>query len=66
MTTYTAMNMKTRETVEIEQAEVVKMKNGVLAVRGIAGDDHVTKVFRILKREEKEALPADFVPVSLT
>ena len=44
----TAYCFKLRKTVEIAEPELVTMKNGRKAVRGVAAEDHTQKVFRIL------------------
>jgi hypothetical protein len=47
-----AYNLRTRQKCTIKEPEIVTMKNGRKAVRGIASDDGKTRVFRILKAEE--------------
>ena len=44
----TAYSMKLKKTVEIAKPEIVTMKNGRKAVRGVAAEAHTQKVFRIL------------------
>ena len=44
----TAYSMKLKKTVEIAKPEIVTMKNGRKAVRGVAAEDPTSKVFRIL------------------
>ena len=44
----TAYSMKLKKTVEISEPEIVIMKNGKKAVRGVAAEDPTQKVFRIL------------------
>lgn len=51
-----AMNMKSKQMVAIENLEVFTMSNGRKAARGVASDDHETKVFKILSKAELEAL----------
>jgi len=46
--------MKLRKTVEIQEPELVTMKNGRQAVRGVAAEDPTSKVFRILGKDEIE------------
>jgi hypothetical protein len=53
-----AYNLRTRQKCTIQDPEIVTMKNGRKAVRGIASDDGKTKVFRILKAEEVAQLEA--------
>ena len=40
--------MKLKKTVELSEPEIVIMKNGKKAVRGVAAEDPTQKVFRIL------------------
>ncbi|MFP6680480.1 MAG: hypothetical protein VB824_10080 [Dehalococcoidia bacterium] len=54
MTKLTAYSMKLRKTVEIQEPELVTMKNGRQAVRGVAAEDPTSKVFRILGKDEIE------------
>ena len=44
----TAYSMKLKKTVEIAEPEIVIMKNGKKAVRGVAAEDPTQKVFRII------------------
>ena len=44
----TAYSMKLKKTVGIAKPEIVTMKNGRKAVRGVAAEDPTQKVFRIL------------------
>ena len=44
----TACSMKLKKTVEIAKPEIVTMKNGRKAVRGVAAEDPTQNVFRIL------------------
>ena len=44
----TAYSMKLKKTVEIAKPEIVTMKNGRKAVRGVAAEDPTQNVFRIL------------------
>ena len=44
----TAYCFKLNKTVEIAEPELVTMKNGRKAVRGVAAEDATQKVFRIL------------------
>ena len=48
----TAYCFKLKKTVEISEPELVTMKNGRKAVRGVAAEDHTQKVFRILGDSE--------------
>jgi hypothetical protein len=51
-----AFNLRTRRTCTVVDPEIVTMKTGKKAVRGIASDDNRTRVFRILKASEIEEL----------
>jgi hypothetical protein len=53
-----AFNLRTRQKCTIMQPEIVTMKNGRKAVRGVASDDGKTKVFRILSADELGKLGA--------
>ena len=44
----TAYSVKLKKTVEIAEPEIVTMKNGRKAVRGVAAADPTQKVFRII------------------
>ena len=44
----TAYSVKLKKTVEIAEPEIVTMKNGRKAVRGVAAEDPTQKVFRII------------------
>ncbi|MEX1255120.1 MAG: hypothetical protein WEE64_12350 [Dehalococcoidia bacterium] len=59
MKEYKAYNLRTRKECTIMNSEVVTMKNGRKAVRGIASDDGTTKVFRILGAKEAAELADD-------
>lgn len=48
---WTAYNMKTRKACAIVDPAVVTLKNGRKAIRGVASDDLVTTVVRILGPE---------------
>lgn len=52
----TAFNLKTRQKCAILNPEVVTLKNGRKAIRGIASDDGKTPVFRILGAAEAQKL----------
>jgi hypothetical protein len=54
----TAYNLRTRTQCTILEPEIVTMKNGRKAVRGLASDDGKTKVFRILSPAEARKLEA--------
>ena len=44
----TAYSVKLKKTVEIAEPEIVTMKSGRKAVRGVAAEDPTQKVFRII------------------
>ena len=44
----TAYSVKLKKTVEIAEPEIVTMKNGRKAVRGVAAEGPTQKVFRII------------------
>ena len=48
----TAYSMKLKKTVEISEPEIVIMKNGKKAVRGVAAEDPTQKVFRIISANQ--------------
>ena len=52
----TAYCTKLRRVVEMDQVELVTMKNGRPAARGVAKEDPSLKVFRILSKGEAEQL----------
>lgn len=52
----TAYCTKLRKVVEMDQIELVTMKNGRPAARGVAKEDPSLKVFRILSKAEAEEL----------
>lgn len=48
----TAYSVKLKRTVEITEPEIVTMKNGKRAVRGVAAEDPTQKVFRIISASQ--------------
>jgi hypothetical protein len=52
----TAFNLRTRQQCTIIDPEIVTMKTGRKAVRGVASDDKKTTVFRILSAAEAKEL----------
>ena len=48
----TAYSVKLKKVVEIKDPELITMKNGRQAVRGVAAEDPGSKVFRILGKSE--------------
>ena len=47
-----AYSVKLKRTVEITEPEIVTMKNGKRAVRGVAAEDPTLKVFRIISASQ--------------
>lgn len=56
MPVLTAYSTKLRKKVEMDQIELVKMKNGRPAAKGVAKEDPTLSVFRILSKAEAEQL----------
>jgi len=56
MVELTAYSMKLRKTVVIKDPELVTMKNGKFAVRGVAEEDPSSKVFRIVSDKQAEEI----------
>ena len=56
MPTLTAYCTKLRKKVEMDQIELVIMKNGRPAAKGVAKEDPSLSVFRILSKAEAEQL----------
>tara|TARA_A100001037_G_scaffold223630_1_gene201544 strand:+ start:722 stop:907 length:186 start_codon:yes stop_codon:yes gene_type:complete len=54
MNKLTAYSVKLKKVVEIKNPELVTMKNGRTAVRGVAAEDPTSKVFRILGQADIE------------
>ena len=50
----TAYSVKLKKVVEIKDPELITMKNGRMAVRGVAAEDSSSKVFRILGKADVE------------
>ena len=48
----TAYSVKLRKVVEIAEPEIVTLKNGRPAVRGVAAEDRTQKVFRIISAKQ--------------
>jgi hypothetical protein len=48
----TAYSVKLKKVVEIKNPELITMKNGRMAVRGVAAEDPNAKVFRILGKAD--------------
>ena len=56
MVKLTAYSLKLRKTVAIKDPDLVTLKNGRKAVRGVAEEDPSSKVMRILSDEQAEEL----------
>ena len=56
MAELTAYSLKLRKNVVIKDPELVTLKNGRKAVRGVAAEDPSSKVLRILSDEQAEEL----------
>ncbi len=54
MVELTAYSMKLRKKVSIKDPELVTMKSGRKAVRGVAAEDPTTRVFRIISDDQVE------------
>jgi len=47
-----AYNVKTRKKTTIKNPQLVTMKNGRKAISGIASDDGITRLYRMISAEE--------------
>ena len=56
MVELTAYSVKLRKTVAIKDPELVTLKNGRKAVRGVAAEDPSSKVIRIVSVEQAEEI----------
>ena len=56
MVELTAYSLKLRKVVAIKDPELVTLKNGRMAVRGVAEEDPSSKVIRILGDKQAEEL----------
>ena len=52
----TAYSVKLRKIVAIKDPELVTLKNGRMAVRGVAEEDPSSKVFRIVSDKQAEEI----------
>ena len=52
----TAYSLKLRKTVAIKDPEIVTLKNGRRAVRGVAAEDPSSKVIRIVSDKQAEEI----------
>jgi hypothetical protein len=55
-TEWKAFNLKTKQSCTILNPQIVTLKNGRKAVRGIASDDGATRVVRILSAKAVQEL----------
>ena len=53
-----AYSVKLRKMVTIQNPEIVTLKNGRKAVRGVAAEDPSSKVIRIVNAEQAEKIQA--------
>ena len=56
MVELTAYSVKLRKIVAIKDPELVTLKNGRMAVRGVAEEDPSSKVFRIVSDKQVEEI----------
>ena len=56
MAELTAYSVKLRKMVVIKDPELVTLKNGAKAVRGVAAEDPSQKVFKILSEKQAEEI----------
>ena len=56
MAELTAYSVKLKKTVVIKNPELVTLKNGRKAVRGVAEEDPSSRVFRIVSDEQAEEI----------
>ena len=56
MVDLTAYSVKLKKMVVIKDPEVVTLKNGRKAIRGVAAEDPTSKVIRIVSDKEAEAV----------
>ncbi len=52
----TAYSVKLRKMVTIKDPEIVTLKNGRMAVRGVASEDPFSKVIRIVSDKQAEEI----------
>ncbi len=58
MADLTAYSVKLRKMVVIKDPELITLKNGAKAVRGVAAEDPSSKVFKILSAKQAEEVGA--------
>ena len=56
MADLTAYSVKLRKMVTIKDPELITLKNGAKAVRGVAAEDPSSKVFKILSKQQAEEI----------
>ena len=56
MADLTAYSVKLRKMVTIKDPELITLKNGAKAVRGVAAEDPSSKVFKILSKKQAEEI----------
>ena len=56
MVNLTAYSLKLRKTVDIKDPELVTLKNGRKAVRGVTAEDPSSKVIRIVSDKQAEEI----------
>lgn len=56
MVELTAYSVKLRKQVDIKDPELVTLKNGRKAVRGVASEDPTSKVIRMVSNEQAEEI----------
>ena len=54
-----AYNVKTRNKTSIKNPKLVTLKNGKMAIKGIAADDGKTTLFRIISASEAKNFKAE-------
>jgi hypothetical protein len=55
----TGYNVRTRTRTTMKNPQVVTMKNGKHALKGIAADDNKTTLYRIISAKEAQQLKAE-------
>jgi hypothetical protein len=55
----TVYNVKTRKKTLLKNPQLVTMKSGKYALKGIAGDDNQTVVYRIISEIEAQKIKAE-------
>ena len=55
----TAYNVKTRKKTAMKNPQLITMKNGKYALKGIAADDNKTTLYRIISAVEAQEIKAE-------